>query len=67
MATKENAMSLQNAAMRVATRPAPIQERHQYSQIVEKHKDKTQCLSLKMTKLINRTISAEKEKRIAVQ
>ena len=41
LATKEKTMSLQKAAMRDAAWHARIQERHQYSQIVEKHKDKT--------------------------
>jgi hypothetical protein len=67
VATKENSMSLQNAAMRDAAWQARIQERHHCSHIVEKHKGKTRNLSLKMTELTNRAISAEKQKRIAVQ
>ncbi len=67
MAVKENAMSLQNAAIRDAAWQARIEERHHCSRIVEKNKGKTRNLSLKMTELTNRAISAEKEKRIAVQ
>ena len=41
MAVKENAMSLQNAAIRDAAWQARIEERHHCSRIVEKNKGKT--------------------------